>query len=121
MATAVLGVVQGYLWIGIAVAVVFVIWGVGRVEPNARGAWAFRPLIVPGVVLIWPLVLWRWRQVEQGVDAQARHRPPRRAQDRVAVMLAVAIPLILVAGLLVRQNGPLERPAVLLEAAEASQ
>jgi len=116
---ALLSLAQGYLWIGAGVAAVFVLWGIGRVEPNARGAWAFRPLIVPGVVLIWPLVLWRWWQVERGLDPQGRHRPPRRGQDAVALALAVLIPLVLATSLVVRQNGPHERPAVPL--AEATQ
>ena len=24
------------------------------------GAYAFRPLLLPGLALLWPLVLWRW-------------------------------------------------------------
>jgi hypothetical protein len=30
------------------------------VDPAARGAYAFRPLLLPGLVLLWPLVAWRW-------------------------------------------------------------
>jgi hypothetical protein len=45
---------------GLAVAVAFLLFGLDRVAPAARGAYAFRPLLVPGLVLLWPLVLWRW-------------------------------------------------------------
>lgn len=119
MAATLLEIGRIYLLIGGMAAAVFVLWGIGRVEPNARGAWAFRPLIVPGVVLVWPLVLLRWWRLERGPDEAARYRPPRRAQDGVAMVLVLAIPVILTVSLLVRQNGPLERPAEPLDTAEA--
>lgn len=119
MAGLVLDVAQGYAMIGIVVAAVFVLWGVGRVAPDARGAWTFRPLIVPGVIALWPLVLWRWWAVSRGEDAAARHRPPRRAQNLVALALAVAIPVVLAVGLLARQDGPGERAAVMIAAPPA--
>lgn len=48
-----------YLYIGAAVAVPFLLFGLGRIDENAQDAWIFRPLLIPGVLLIWPLVLWR--------------------------------------------------------------
>ena len=113
VAALVLDVAQGYAIIGIVVAAVFVLWGVGRVAPDARGAWTFRPLIVPGVILLWPLVLSRWWRISRGEDAAARHRPPRRTQDLLALVLAIAIPVVLAVGLLIRQDGPKERAAVM--------
>ena len=105
-----------YAAIGLAVAVAFLFWGIDRVDENARGAFVFRPLVIPGVVLLWPLVLWRWRVLASGRERiTARHRPPRRRQNLLATALALAIPVILFTALLVRQNGPYERPAVLLE------
>ena len=56
-------VLLGRAWgaIGGAVAAAFLLGGgIERVEPAARGAYAMRPLLLPGVVLLWPLVLWRW-------------------------------------------------------------
>ena len=53
----------GWGWggIGAVVACAFLLsGGIERVEPAARGAYAVRPLLVPGIVLLWPLVLWRW-------------------------------------------------------------
>jgi hypothetical protein len=118
MTSVILNIAQGYALIGCAVAVVFVLWGVGRVAADARGAWTFRPLIVPGVILLWPLVLWRWHVLSRGKEVGGRaHRPPRRAQDLLALALAVAIPLVLATGLVVRQDGPKERPAVQLSKA----
>jgi hypothetical protein len=104
---------RGWLGIGAVVAAAFILFGASRVQHGAIGAWPFRLLLIPGVMLIWPLVLLRWSQVERGhVDAA---QPPLRAQNRAALLLALLIPLILTLGLAIRQNGPFERPAVLVE------
>jgi hypothetical protein len=46
--------------IGLGVGVAFLALGVERLDPAARGAYAFRPLLLPGLALFWPLVAWRW-------------------------------------------------------------
>lgn len=57
----VLQVVATYLALGIAVALPFLILGVGRVDPAAKGApLAFRVLVFPGVVALWPYLLRLW-------------------------------------------------------------
>ena len=90
--------------------------------PDARGAYVFRPLLVPGVVLLWPLVLWRWQVLERDREvAVRRHKPPRRAQDIFAAILALVIPIILVVALLVRQQGPFEWPAQEVQEAAAQE
>ena len=53
-----------WLYAGAVVAIVFLLFGIDRVMASARGAYAFRPLLVPGVILLWPLVLLRWLQLE---------------------------------------------------------
>lgn len=56
-----LGAVGVYLGIGLGFALPFVFLGVQRVDPDAAGAGVgFRLLIVPGVVLLWPLLARRW-------------------------------------------------------------
>lgn len=55
-----------YGGLGLAVAAAFLLLGLDRVDPAARGAYAFRPLLVPGLVLLWPLVLWRWHVLARG-------------------------------------------------------
>ena len=118
MAETLLTIGTVYLWIGAAVAVVFLLWGIERVEPNAKDAWAMRPLLFPGVVLAWPLVLWRWARIEmRGPETQARFRPPRLGQSALAVTMALLIPVILIGGVILRQNGPHERPAMSLDEA----
>ena len=52
--------IQYYLIAGALVAAFFLIFGIERVEPGARGSFLFRPLLVPGLCMLWPLVLWRW-------------------------------------------------------------
>ncbi len=109
---------QGWLWIGAAVTVAFLAWGIDRVSPRAHGSYAFRVLLIPGTVLLWPLVLGRWWRLERGVDPCAAHRPPRRLQDGLGLALAVVLPLVLFAALILRTDGPIESQAVQLEAPE---
>lgn len=52
--------------IGLVVAVLFLLFAIGRMDPAADGAYAFRPLLVPGLILLWPLVLIRWLRFERG-------------------------------------------------------
>lgn len=47
-----------YLEVGSGVALVFTLL-VGRLDKAARGAFWFRPLLLPGAALLWPLVLVR--------------------------------------------------------------
>jgi hypothetical protein len=49
----------GYAGVGLVFALAFVFVGVDRIDPAARGAIAFRPLLLPGATLLWPLVLLR--------------------------------------------------------------
>ncbi|MBI1213804.1 MAG: hypothetical protein GC190_20275 [Alphaproteobacteria bacterium] len=46
---------------GLLFAVAFLTFGVGRIDPAARGSGlGFRLIILPGVVALWPLMLIRW-------------------------------------------------------------
>ena len=97
------------LWgiVGALVAALFLSIGIDQIDEDARGAYWFRPLLVPGILLLWPLVLWRWWVIESGRDRwQKRHAPPRRAHAPAWLLLAVLIPLILAAALLLRQPWP---------------
>ena len=51
-----------YACAGLAVAAAFLVFGLERCDASARGSYAFRPLLVPGLMLLWPLVIFRWRQ-----------------------------------------------------------
>jgi len=50
----------GYLLTGLAVGLAFLLFRIERQDPAARGAYAFRPLLLPGLALLWPIVLLRW-------------------------------------------------------------
>ena len=49
-------VAQAYAAIGAVVAAWFLLFGIERMDP-ARHAFAFRPLLSPGVMLLWPLIV----------------------------------------------------------------
>lgn len=57
----VLGAIGIYLLMGLLFAAWFVAFGVGRVDPVARGAGVgFRVLIAPGCAALWPVLLVKW-------------------------------------------------------------
>jgi hypothetical protein len=60
-AIAILLLLAAYLAAGVFVGVPFVLVGAGRMDSAARGApVGFRVLIFPGVVALWPLLVWMW-------------------------------------------------------------
>ena len=107
-----------YLYAGGAVAIVFLTFGLGLMDENARGAWIFRPLLIPGVLMIWPLVLWRWFILMRGENLLDRHRMPRIKQDRIVLLFSVLVPIIIAVALFSRQDlSDLPAP-ILLEAVQ---
>ena len=97
------------LWgvVGSLVALAFLTVGIDRIDEDARGSYVFRVLLVPAVLLIWPLVLWRWWVLETDRDAWAkRYRPPRGPHLVVAVALLGCVVFTIVAGIAVRQTWP---------------
>jgi len=113
VAMAIRHAAQAYAGVGLVTAVAFLAFGLARLDSGARGAYGFRPLLVPGLVLLWPLVLLRWaamaRAPEKGVG-----RRFTRTHRRVWTLLAVALPLVLLGALALRQSGPLEAAPVRL-------
>ena len=68
-----------YLACGLIFAIPFALVGVRKIDPHAsHGSWGFRVLIVPGTMVLWPLLLQRW--------ASGVHEPPdeRNAHRRLA-------------------------------------
>jgi hypothetical protein len=60
---------QAYAGVGLLMGLAFILFGIDRVDPAARGAHAFRPLLLPGFMLIWPLAVARWRALAtRGAD-----------------------------------------------------
>jgi hypothetical protein len=96
-----------WLYFGAAVSVFFLTIGIDRIDEDARGAYIFRPLLIPGVLLIWPLVLWRWYLLEAARNDTMRHyQPPRSAHARFWLILGILIPAIFAASLAIRQTEP---------------
>ena len=113
---------QYYLVVGIVVAAAFLTFGIDRIDEDARGAYAFRPLLIPGVLLIWPIVLWRWLREEVGAARwNSRFNPPRNAHFAVAWAMGLAVVITLGMAFFVKQPSPTGRVPVLLIAPEDSQ
>lgn len=111
---------EAYAAMGAVVAVAFQAFGLDRVMPSARGAYGFRPLLLPGLVLLWPLVLWRWAVLARGAPALPLGRRYARAHRVAWTLLAVLLPLLLVGALALRQTGPLEAAPVRLAGPESA-
>jgi len=60
LAEIILAVAASYAVTGVGVGIVFLLFGLDRMDVAAEGAYAFRPLLLPGLALFWPLVAWRW-------------------------------------------------------------
>jgi hypothetical protein len=61
--------VAAYLGVGVVFGLGFVTVGVGRLDPAARGTSpAFRALILPGSVALWPLLAAQWIAAGRGAS-----------------------------------------------------
>lgn len=108
--------VQIWGGIGVLVSLVFLTIGLGQIDEDARAAVTFRPLLVPGILVLWPLVLWRWWVLASGRDKwPRRHTPPRRSHRAVAITMAVLIPLTLLTSFSIRQTWPSDIAPVKLD------
>lgn len=59
----ILTVLAVHLLLGLSFGIPFVIRGIARVDPAARGSsWTFRLLVLPGVAALWPVMWIRWRR-----------------------------------------------------------
>ncbi|NNF03078.1 MAG: hypothetical protein HKN17_01320 [Rhodothermales bacterium] len=65
-ATILVWVAGAYLAAGAVTAVVALVRGLGRIDPDAREATrGFRLIVFPGLVLLWPVVVRRLRSGEE--------------------------------------------------------
>ncbi len=71
-----------YLSVGAVFAVPFLVRGIERIDPSARGASVgFRLIVVPGVLAFWPLLGWRWvRGAGAPPDERSAHLDATRRQ-----------------------------------------
>ena len=71
---------MAYAGIGLLFAVVFTIFGVGRMDASAKGAPVFfRLLILPGAAALWPLLLRRWLRGQTRTPVEKN--PHRQVQE----------------------------------------
>ncbi len=69
-----------YAAVGLSFALVFVSFGVQRLDSEAEGSsFGFRVLILPGVAAFWPMFLYRWTR---GMTEPPIERNPHRLDKR---------------------------------------
>ena len=74
---------QGYAAAGLLFALPFLVIGAARVDPHLAGsARTVRLLILPGVVIFWPLLAWRWIAGRQAPVERNPHRSAAGAGSR---------------------------------------
>ena len=79
-----------YAALGLAFAVVFVSFGVQKIDPEAKGTkLGFRLLIIPGVMAFWPMLLRRWAS---GVIACSAVVDPQRSRGIAFTLCSVNRP-----------------------------
>ena len=72
MIPVLLGALGLCLAVGVLFALPFAFVGVQRIDPDAAGAGiGFRLVILPGVVMLWPLMARRWLRREESGGADA--------------------------------------------------
>jgi len=73
-------VLQIYLGLGVVFALPFLLRGIERIDPAARGTgWGFRLIVLPGAVALWPWLLARWLRGQPPPTERNAHR---RAAER---------------------------------------
>lgn len=89
-----------YLGAGMGFAITFHVRGLAVVDPATHSAsLAFRMLITPGVVALWPFLALSWLRVartgtvSEAQDPPRRHRQLRSAHDLIWKVLAVSAPI----------------------------
>jgi uncharacterized membrane protein len=93
-----------YLAIGMAVGLVFLLVILDRIDPQAHGSYAFRPLLLPGLVLLWPVVVARSVAKLRGVaDPLPSQRANLASHLPVWTVVAVVIVVGLAGGFALRQ------------------
>ena len=66
MAEAIVFVLGAYVAIGIVIALLFLAFGVNRIDEAAKGASPFfRPMVFAGCVAVWPFVVLRFLSLKK--------------------------------------------------------
>lgn len=106
-ASAIIMLLEIWGVLGGLVALAFLGFGIDRIDADAKDAYIFRPLLIPGVLLIWPLVLWRWWQIEaETTPWMKRYQPVRKSHGLVILAMSLAIVVAISLGISARQIWP---------------
>jgi len=105
-----LALLAAYLVIGLFCSVALHLVGLRKIDLATGGAgWWFRLLITPGLIALWPIMLVRWRRAARThwpapgeVHTPLSARGIRRAHGRLALMLLVIAPLLLLLAVVLR-------------------
>lgn len=113
----ILGAATIWLIAGCLLAIGFPMLGVDRVLEDARGVYLFRVVVAPGIVLLWPIVLWRWHGHATGaLDWRHDHQPRRRLAGLLELAMAASLLVMLIlAVVLARDSATARQPLRLSE------
>jgi hypothetical protein len=75
LAVLLVDLAMGWMTVGLVFGLAFLTLGIDRIDPAARGALAVRPLLLPGLALLWPLAAWRWWVLARARAGAARREP----------------------------------------------
>ena len=74
LAQTIVATLAAYFGIGAVVAILFLGFGVAKLDDSAKGASVFfRPMVFLGCVTIWPFIILRWlsgRRINQAAEGQ---------------------------------------------------
>ncbi len=104
-ATALASALGFYLLLGVVFALYFIVFGVGRLVPAAKGSGiGFRLTIFWGAIILWPVLLFR---LLKGPAELVPPRTWRRAHARIWMVLIPLVALGVMAALMLRPAAPL--------------
>ncbi|MDQ7019007.1 MAG: hypothetical protein Q9M33_07555 [Robiginitomaculum sp.] len=105
MANAVASALGFYLVLGALYGLYFISFGAAAMVPAARGAGlGFRLIILPGAIMLWPVLLAR---LIKGFPRPEPPRPLRRLHARLWVFLVPLVALGIMMALMLRPIAPL--------------
>lgn len=75
LVTIAIGIIAGYLVLGLVFAVPFVFRGAAKIDtPAAETGFFFKLILIPGSMVFWPMLLKRWIKGSPPPPEQSAHR-----------------------------------------------
>ena len=57
--------IEVWLGFGLCFGLWFIAIAIDRIDPSARGAYVFRPLLLPGLAALWPYAILRYLRLRR--------------------------------------------------------